>query len=818
MSRGPSNMQVCVEVAKKYHDELGSEELVKVFENAKATEGLYYYLGAVVNFSEDPVVHFKYIQSACMLGQFKEAERVCRDSNIYDAEEVKTYLKNAKLLDPRPLIHVCDRFDFVDELTEYLYLNSLLQYVEVYVTKVSPGKTPQVVGKLFDLGANEDFTKRILMAVGTARPVEEMVEIAETRNRLRMLQPWLEARVPTGSTEPGTHNALGKILIQLNKDPKAFLTNNMFYEPKVLGPFCESLDPSLAFVAYKKGAGECDDELIKISFTHGLFRDLARYLVERQDLELWAKVLTKDEAIEAGEVAVSEAAEKESQRRQLIDQVVEWALPESESADEVSCTVKAFMAADLPGELIVLLERIILQGSDFSDNKNLQNLLILTAIRADHTRVAGYIDQLDNFDAKDIALICVSESHMLYEEAYSIYTKFSKPEHTVEKEEQVELEVLAIGVLVDFMKDLDRAKSYATQCDEKPVWSKLGKAQLDAKEPLEAITSFINAEDPSEYVKVCAEANEGEIWSELIPYLKMARKSMQENVIDTELIYAYAKTNNLTELEQFVTGPNVSNIQNIGDRCFSEGLYHAAKVLFTSINNNSKLALCHIHLEEFREAVSAAQKANNVSTWKHICFACLRAEEFRLASTCGLEVIKYPDHVDEVVAYYSDLGFFTQVISLFEQGIGLEDAHVGIFTELGVLYTKHVPGKAMEHCKVFFSKLNVNKVVRACERARLWDPAVYLYTHDKQHDSAIKTMMERGNSFDNDIFLDAITKVRNNEIMYKAVGYYLTMHPNLFTRLMEVTEESIDHSRVVSQLRRSGDGALKLGQEYLKSD
>merc|ERR1712127_175967 len=184
--------------------------------------------------------------------------------------------------------------------------------------------------------------------------------------------------------------------------------------------------------------GECDDELIKISFTHGLFRDLAR------DLELWAKVLTKDEAIEAGEVAVSEAAEKESQRRQLIDQVVEWALPESESADEVSCTVKAFMAADLPGELIVLLERIILQGSDFSDNKNLQNLLILTAIRADHTRVAGYIDQLDNFDAKDIALLCVSESHMLYEEAYSIYCKFSKPEFMESKEETDELQVLAV--------------------------------------------------------------------------------------------------------------------------------------------------------------------------------------------------------------------------------------------------------------------------------------------------------------------------------------------------------------------------------------
>merc|ERR1712127_392593 len=78
-------------------------------------------------------------------------------------------------------------------------------------------------------------------------------------------------------------------------------------------------------------------------------------------------------------------------------------------------------------------------------------------------------------------------------------------------------------------------------------------------------------------------------------------------------------------------------------------------------------------------------------------------------------------------------------------------------------------------------------------------------------------MMERANSFDSDIFLDAVVKVRNNEIMYKAVGYYLTMHPTLFTRLMEVTEEAIDHSRVVSQLRRTGDWALQLGQAYLKS-
>jgi len=806
LSRGPANMQVCVEVAKKYHEELGGKELITVFESFKATEGLYYFLGAIVNSSEEPIVHFKYIQCSCMLGQFKEAERVCRDSTIYEPEEVKNYLKNARLPDPRPLIHVCDRFDFVDELTEYLYQNSLYNYIEVYVTKVSPTRTPQVVGKLFDLGANEDFVKKILMSVGSACPVDDMVEIAETRNRLRMLQQWLEARVATGSTEMGTHNALGKIYITLNKDPKSFLLNNMFYDPKVLGLYCESLDPSLAFVAYKKGNGECDDDLIKIAQGHGLYRDLAKYLVERQDLELWAKVLSKEED-EAESV----------DRRQLIDQVVEWALPESNSADEVSCTVKAFMAADLPGELISLLERIVLQGSDFSDNRNLQNLLILTAIRADPSRVAGYIDEIDNFDAKDIALICVSESHMLYEEAFSIYTKFSKPEFTADKDDQLEMQVLAIGVLVDYLKELDRAKTYAQQCDEKAVWSKLGKAQLEEKMPAEAIESFIAAEDPSEYVTVCAEANEAEIWTELIHYLKMARKSIQENILDTELIYSYAKINDLTELEIFVSGPNVANIQAIGDRCFNEGLYNAAKILFVNINNNSKLALCHIHLEEYRDAVSAAQKANNVSTWKQVCFACLRADEFRLAGIAGLEVIKYPDHLDDVVTFYSDLGHFDHLVSLFEQGLGLEDAHIGIFTELGVLYTKHVPEKVMEHCKVFFSKINVGKVVKACERARLYKPAVYLYMTDKQHDNAVKVMMDRAPAFNHDLFLDSVSKVRNQEIIYKSIGFYIATHPTKFTRLMEVLEDIVDHSRVVNQLRRTGDFALQLAQSYLKN-
>ena len=37
--------------------------------------GLFYFLGSIVNFSQEPDVHFKYIQAACKTGQIKEVER-----------------------------------------------------------------------------------------------------------------------------------------------------------------------------------------------------------------------------------------------------------------------------------------------------------------------------------------------------------------------------------------------------------------------------------------------------------------------------------------------------------------------------------------------------------------------------------------------------------------------------------------------------------------------------------------------------------------------------------------------------------------------
>lgn len=72
----------------------------------------------------------------------------------------------------------------------------------------------------------------------------------------------------------------------------------------------------------------------------------------------------------------------------------------------MSVAVKAFIGADMPSELIELLEKIILEPSPFSDNPTLQNLLMLTAAKSDRGKLMNYIQTLENFDADEIAQAC----------------------------------------------------------------------------------------------------------------------------------------------------------------------------------------------------------------------------------------------------------------------------------------------------------------------------------------------------------------------------------------------------------------------------
>ena len=49
-------------------------------------------------------------------------------------------------------------------------------------------------------------------------------------------------------------------------------------------------------------------------------------------------------------------------------------------------------------------------------------------------------------------------------------------------------------------------------------------------------------------------------FEDLVRYLQMARKKTRETFIETELVFAFAKTNRLADLEEFISGPNHAQI------------------------------------------------------------------------------------------------------------------------------------------------------------------------------------------------------------------------------------------------------------------
>nr|XP_012300495.1 clathrin heavy chain 2 isoform X2 [Aotus nancymaae] len=734
------NLQLCVQVASKYHEQLGMQALVELFESFKSYEGLFYFLGSIVNFSQDPDVHLKYIQAACRTGQIKEVERICQESSCYNPEHVKNFLK------------------------------------------VNPSQTPAVVAGLLDVDCSEEVIKHLIMAVRGQFSTDELVAEVEKRNRLKLLLPWLESWIQEDCEEPATHNALAKIYIDSTNSPKCFLRENAYYDSSMVGRYCEKRDPHLACVAYERG--QCDLELIKVCNENSLFKSEARYLVRRKDPELWAHVLE----------------ETNPSRRQLIDQVVQTALSETRYPEEVSVTVKAFMTADLPHELIELLEKIVLDNSVFSEHRNLQNLLILTAIEADRTRVMEYISRLDNYDALDIASIAISSA--LYEEAFAVFCKF-------------DVNASAVQVLIEHIGNLDRAYEFAERCNEPAVWSQLARAQLQKDLVKEAINSYIRRDDPSSYLEVVQAASRNNNWEDLVKFLQMARKKGRESHVETELIFALAKTSCLSELEDYINAPNNAHIQQVGDRCYEEGMYEAAELLYSSVSNFARLASTLVHLGEYQAAVDNSRKANSTRTWKEVCFACVDGQEFPLAQLCGLHIVIHADELEELMCYYQDRGYFEELILLLEAALGLEQAHMGMFTELAILYSKFKPQKMLEHLELFWSRVNIPKVLKAAEQAHLWAELVFLYDKYEEYDNAALTMMSHPTeAWKGGQFKDIITKVANVELCYRALQFYLDYKP-LLNDLLLVLSSRLDHTRTVSFFSKAGQ--LPLVKPYLQS-
>ncbi|KAG2125276.1 hypothetical protein BD769DRAFT_1737492 [Suillus cothurnatus] len=273
--------------------------------------------------------------------------QICEVERIYkESNHYKNFLKGVKLPDQLPLIIVYDHFDFIHDLVLYLYQNKLTKFIEVYVQHV-----------------NLTTIKGLLAPITGNFPIDELVNEVEQPNHLKLILPWLE--------DPAVVNALAKIFIDSNNKPETFLKKNNLYEPLVVGKFCKARDLYLTYITYAKG--------------------FSQYLMKHCQPELQAQVLFHDNI----------------HHRALIDQIIATALPECTDLDDVSVTVKAFLLADLPIEVIELREKLVIEPPLFNKRK-----------------VVGFINKLQNYKAREIAKIATD--HGLYEQALTIYKKHNQ--------------------------------------------------------------------------------------------------------------------------------------------------------------------------------------------------------------------------------------------------------------------------------------------------------------------------------------------------------------------------------------------------------
>lgn len=190
----------------------------------------------------------------------------------------------------------------------------------------------------------------------------------------------------------------------------------------------------------------------------------------------------------------------------------------------------------------------------------------------------------------------------------------------------------------------------------------------------------------------------------------------------------------------------------------------------------------------------------------------------------------------ELIKSYETRGYTDELIQLIESGLGLERAHMGMFTELAILYAKYKPEKLMDHLKLFWSRVNIPKVIRTCEQAHLWSELVFLYTHYDEYDNAALTMMAHSaDAWEHNPFKDVIIKVANQEIFYKvtrglerkinpashallvmqALQFYVNEQPLLLNDLLAALASRIDHTRVVQTFQKNSH--LPLIKPYLIS-
>ncbi|KAA6385299.1 MAG: putative Clathrin heavy chain, partial [Streblomastix strix] len=780
-------VRLCTDIANSWAGKvLDRREIIHIFEENKLVEAVYLHLQSIASTLEENDIVFSFIRAAVQMQQLKEVEIVVRDSTHYDAVEVRDFLMEKNLPDSKALMILCDKHNFVNELVRYLWNGRQTNAIEQYVSGLSPRSLPAVVGALLDFDAEESFISSVLHLVKSGFDISALVEATENRGRLALLRNFLEARVSEdNSTDPALHTALAKIYVDSNPQGAAeFITANEYYDARIVGHYCERRNGDLALLCYRKR--QCDDELLALTTRDELFREQAQYIMSRKDKDLWARVLKEDNAA----------------RAKLIVQVKFDAIRTCQDVGEVSAVVKAFAFAELTSDLIELLDTILFTNQVFAENQFLQNLLLVTAIKEKSSELRRYIHRLNNYKAADIAQTALANG--LTEEAFEIYQKANMHKD-------------AVSTLLDKIDNIDRAVAYAKLVNISECYKLVARGQMSRDLIADMIESYLRADDPQDFELVIEKTKNAELFAPLVKFLLMARQKLKEEVVDSALVYSYARLNQLAELEESINMPSKAKLDQVGEQCFQEGLLQAARSIFSHVGNYRRLASTCIRLRQYQEAVEAAKTAQKnstgVETWREVCFACVDAQQFRLAQQCGVNVVMREEELPGLVKYYVQRGYFDEVIALMEQAMRRENSHKGIYTELGSLYSNFREEKLLEHIKLFHKHIILPQLMLVCRSNEQWSAVCLLQEHKGDHQDAAYTMIDHADAWKHSAFKEAMSRVSSKGAVNRAIDFYMQQHPRLLSELLTSIGENVDNGDLIFRLKNRG--LLWLARSYL---
>lgn len=603
--------------------------------------------------------------------------------------------------------------------------------------------------------------------------------------------------------------------------------------------------------------GECARMLILVAYAGGAYKELAEKLLLHKCSELWqlalVGVMNEDPSSDIIKAITQGGMRPMTMHRDMLLQVLAHSPPiplDTLNDAQIFVLSSSILAIKnesdaIPRYLQAILEKIITSpGSVHANNPGMQNLLIVTALNTkDYPKVSALIRSTEmHYDQDVIAKACVetakkNEYPPLYEDAFEVFHRAGRP-------------VDAVRVLLENVS-IDRGITYANSLGLPDVWSLVGAAQLEKastyasedngrfalKFVCDAITSYSTGKWTSDYrnliitafkvAKAFMHTHSIEVRGELaalLEYLKMARVVMAQKgeassqaEIDTAIMYCLARLNDYDALNEFLESvnprdstviPNRGGIKEVGEKCFAEEHYQAAKHFFAFVGDWSRLSLTLVKLRCLKEAVEAATRAADPECWKAVAAECLEIRDFELAKSVFLNLVLVESELPSIVHYYEEYGFIEELLEVLEAGVEQPQAatytsmETNIFTILAILYCKYMwivrktdPQRLQTYIKAHGNKIHIPTLLHWTRETRLWGEYTYLLAASRDFDKAVVEMIAHPpSSFNHDVMKKIIGRVSNPELVVQVVSFYIDYSPEYLCDFLKACQLGVPNA------------------------